>query len=71
MRTACGNEGSGKNVSGDQEPGEGVSTVEAVSVTEELGESVSFPHPPEGSRILCDNRKRQRKQENSGADEEQ
>jgi len=37
----------------------------------ELGEGVSIPHSPEGSSIICDNRKRHRRQEYSGADEEQ
>ena len=38
---AYGNEGPGKNVSGDQEPGEGVDTAEAVSGVEEPGEGVN------------------------------
>ena len=41
LRKASGNEGHGKNVSGDQEPGEGVGTVEAVSGAEEPGEGVN------------------------------
>ena len=41
LRKASGNEGHGKNVSGDQEPGEGVDTAEAVSGVEEPGESVN------------------------------
>ena len=41
LRKADGNEGLVKNVSGDQEPGEGVSTVEAVSGAEGPGEGVN------------------------------
>ena len=41
LRKASGNEGHGKNGSGDQEPGEGVGTVEAASGAEELGGGVN------------------------------